>query len=485
MASPHRDGVSEGESAAHTGATGGSLATSPFGRPSLELARALVRDSADMIFVLDGAGKLAYENPAAARFLALPLGEDFEGAMLERVHPDDRAFMQRRMHQIATHSREQGVTRLRVQDSVGQWRIIESVSTDYTDDPAIRGVVVTGRDITEQAKRDRELNETVSLLDALQLTAPVGFCFVDRDFRYVRVNEKAAAINGVPIDEHIGRKMAEVIPRFWPQLEPGFRRVLETGEPVLNLDVTNVAADDDTRPHTWLNSFYPVRSGQELIGVGSVFVDVTDVRESEETQRELTAQLRHQALHDSLTDLPNRALILDRANQMLARSRRDRFATAALFVDLDDFKDINDSLGHFAGDQVLVEVARRLKSALRDSDTVGRPGGDEFVVLTQEVGAHDDDQSRYAAVSVAERILDVFREPFVLENPAAEYEVKASVGIAFGQRPSAEELLRDADVALYQAKAAGKNRYVLFAPEMHHQLEAHLALRRDQPGSRA
>jgi diguanylate cyclase (GGDEF)-like protein len=186
-------------------------------------------------------------------------------------------------------------------------------------------------------------------------------------------------------------------------------------------------------------------------------------RSREHAQRlvaQRTRQLHHLALHDSLTELPNRALILDRIDQMLARSRREHTPVAVLFLDLDNFKDINDTLGHAAGDQLLTAVAARLTSAIREEDTVGRLGGDEFVVLAEGTSL------AAGAEMVAERILDVLATPFKITGSDAPLTVTASIGIAEGRRDTPDELLRDADVALYQAKAAGKKCAVVFAPAM-------------------
>ncbi|HZC53513.1 MAG TPA: EAL domain-containing protein [Mycobacterium sp.] len=186
-----------------------------------------------------------------------------------------------------------------------------------------------------------------------------------------------------------------------------------------------------------------------------------------------TAQMRHQALHDALTGLPNRALIMDRANQMLNRARHSQTQVAALFIDLDDFKDINDTLGHSAGDELLQAVAQRLTRALRQSDTVGRLGGDEFVVLT-------DGPSLLAGPElVAQRVAEVLHEPFELAASDTPYEITASVGLAVGVYDSAEDLLRNADVALYEAKAAGKDTYALFEEQMQHDVNSRLALEVD------
>jgi diguanylate cyclase (GGDEF)-like protein len=192
---------------------------------------------------------------------------------------------------------------------------------------------------------------------------------------------------------------------------------------------------------------------------------------------ERTDQLRHQALHDSLTGLPNRALILDRIGQMLARGRRQHTPVAVLFLDLDNFKDINDTLGHRAGDELLIGVGTRLASALREGDTVGRLGGDEFVVLTEGASLAG------GARMVADRILDVLSTPFEIADSDVPLAVTASIGIAEGDRSTPEELLQDADIALYQAKAAGKRCAVSFAPSMQEAVDDHRHLEVDLQGA--
>jgi diguanylate cyclase (GGDEF)-like protein len=174
-----------------------------------------------------------------------------------------------------------------------------------------------------------------------------------------------------------------------------------------------------------------------------------------------TGQLRHQALHDALTGLPNRVLALDRAEQMLARARRRQLPVAALYVDVDGFKHVNDTFGHAAGDELLRIVAARLSSVVREGDTAARLGGDEFVVLVE--GSTLDAGPEL----VAERLLEVLRQPYDVNGEIGRpLSLTASIGIASGLRESADELLRDADVALYEAKAAGRNRYVAFQSTM-------------------
>ena len=200
---------------------------------------------------------------------------------------------------------------------------------------------------------------------------------------------------------------------------------------------------------------------------------VANLRDTTE-RKEAEDQLAHQALHDSLTGLANRTLIMDRAEQMLVRAKRDHEPVAALFIDLDNFKEINDTLGHEAGDKVLQIVAKRFAAILRASDTVGRLGGDEFVVLAEGVSLAAGPEL------VAEKLHDVLREPFNIDGEnGPTLAMSASIGIASGVRESATELLRDADTALYRAKADGKNCWALFEPEMQTAVLDRLGLKMD------
>ena len=171
-------------------------------------------------------------------------------------------------------------------------------------------------------------------------------------------------------------------------------------------------------------------------------------------------QLSYQSLHDPLTGLPNRTLVLDRAEQMLGRARRLGVTVTALFMDIDGFKQINERFGHRGGDEVLRRVGARLGSVLRAGDTVGRLGGDEFVMLLDPAGAG------IVPELVAERVLAAVREPIELPLGRSPLSVTASIGISTGQAASAEDLLQDADLALYTAKAAGKDGYALFESAM-------------------
>jgi diguanylate cyclase (GGDEF)-like protein len=196
-------------------------------------------------------------------------------------------------------------------------------------------------------------------------------------------------------------------------------------------------------------------------------------RTDEELQRR-EEELAFLATHDPLTGLPNRTLILDRVEQMLARSRRHQTPVAALFIDIDNFKSINDTLGHSIGDELLRAVAARLEGVVRDVDALGRLGGDEFVVITEDLSL------AAGAELIAERLLDALQHPFTLgADQETRVTVTASVGVATGEGTTAEELLRDADIAMYSAKWDGKARYAVFETGMQDAMQNNMELEMD------
>jgi diguanylate cyclase (GGDEF)-like protein len=197
-------------------------------------------------------------------------------------------------------------------------------------------------------------------------------------------------------------------------------------------------------------------------------------RETDEELGRREGELAFLATHDPLTGLPNRTLILDRLDQMMARATRSQTPVAALFIDLDNFKSINDTLGHGAGDDLLRAVAARLDGVIRGADTLGRLGGDEFVVISEELSISA------GPALIAERLLEALKHPFSLgEDKQTRVTVTASIGVATGDGISGEILLRNADIAMYSAKWDGKCRYVVFASDMQDRMQARMELEMD------
>ncbi len=309
------------------------------------------------------------------------------------------------------------------------------------------------RDITERQKAETALREAELRYRTLVEQLPLAV-YIDR------VDEKSSNIYSSPqIEAMLGYTVEEWRSNpslFVRCLHPEDRdRVLEahatthaTGEP-LRIEYRLIARDDRV---VWVHDEGRIvgdRERGETVVVQGYLQDVTARKEVEE-------QLRHQAFHDALTGLANRALFTDRVQHALVIRSAANGGVAVLFLDLDDFKAVNDSLGHLGGDMLLRHVAARLREALSPSHTVARIGGDEFAILVEE------ESGLAAAVDVAERVLEQFQQPFDLDQ--RELFVTASVGIAVSH--DSEELMRSANVAMYQAKASGGAQYVVYAPRM-------------------
>jgi diguanylate cyclase (GGDEF)-like protein len=233
-----------------------------------------------------------------------------------------------------------------------------------------------------------------------------------------------------------------------PVVAEGVRGVLSGRQRGFHLDYVEAVDDDEL--------WFSLRVTPLDIAAGGAVVSYADIT----TRKRAETQLAHQALHDPLTGLPNRTLFLDRLSLALARLERRPTTVAVLFLDLDRFKVVNDSLGHDVGDQLIMAMAQRLRAVLRPGDTAGRFGGDEFTVLCEEItGAAD-------AVAIAERIIAAVAKPFRLEDAEAYLSTSVGIALASGSGDRAEALMRDADAAMYQAKQRGKARWELFDDAM-------------------
>jgi len=285
---------------------------------------------------------------------------------------------------------------------------------------------------------------------------------------YTLANQALASLHGTTSEEIIGKTDADF--NLSPEEVANF---LEDDRDVIRFRrekfiPAEAVTDSEGRTH-WLQTVKrplpsPDGSVQHLLGIST---DITVRKKAED-------QITHQAFHDTLTALPNRALLLNRLEQALARSARTGDAIGLLFVDLDNFKVINDSLGHEAGDTLLQTIAERLRGCIRPGDTVARLGGDEFVILLEELSDSGE------AEGVAERATEAIHLPFRL----GERDVfpGASIGLtitALGDARTSSDLLRDADTAMYQAKLQGKGRYTLFDLSMNTQAQERLELETD------
>ena len=290
-----------------------------------------------------------------------------------------------------------------------------------------------------------QAERTSATLDAFFLHAPAGFGFLDRDLRHMRVNEALAEIMGLERSEIEGRRLAELAPINAPLLEPLARKAIDTAEPVLGIEIHN----SDGRCH--LVSYYPVPGRRGIVGVGTAVTDVTHLKDVEKRLEESNRQLTVLATTDELTGLPNRRMFGEQLDLALARARRSGLAVALLCLDLDRFKEINDSLGHAVGDDLLIEVAGRLRAGARETDVVARYGGDEFVILLADLdvqAAHDH------AATVVERLRGLLSVPFAIGPVELSAEASIGVGIYPFDSRDAKGLLAAADAEMYIGKTA-------------------------------
>ena len=351
-------------------------------------------------------------------------------------------------------SRTQALAQLLV--AVGLWAVAVG-HVHSVDDAAQIWILGAGtlaaaaamtRSIRDQLQRTAERAKThLATLNAFFQHAPagLGFGLLDCDLRHERVNQALAEIMGHERHEIEGCTLRELAPKNADILEPLARRVIESGEPVIGIEVENVQG----KCH--LVSYYPVPGPRGIVGVGTAVTDVTHLKTVERRLEETNRKLTVLATTDELTQLPNRRLLGEQLDLALARARRGGLAVAILCLDLDRFKEVNDSLGHAYGDRMLVEVASRLRAGARATDVVARVGGDEFVIVLADL---DVQEASVLAETVSARIRSLLADP--LPVGAVEVRVEACIGVAIYPTDSreADGLLAAADAAMYVGKHA-------------------------------
>ncbi|MGH2705819.1 MAG: sensor domain-containing protein [Actinomycetota bacterium] len=436
---------------------------------------ALVQYASDVVVVVGVEGAITYLSPSAERLFGYSPEEMVGMNGSDLVHPDDLPITVACFGRAREpRSRSQG--EYRVRNRHGSWRWVETVFTNLVTEPAVSGYVLNSRDVTERRLAEEARRRSEDQLARAQELAKLG--------RWEWQLEGDRLTWSEEIDRIFGAEPGHIEPSYEAFLrgvhdedralvDEIIRRAIATGS-AFEFEARFVRMDETVRIVSARGQVRRDHRGTptELFGIA---LDITDRTALEE-------QIRHRALHDPLTDLGNRALFLDRVGHTLQRRPSEGRQIAVLFVDLDNFKTINDSLGHTSGDLVLVEVARRLRTCMRPADTIARLGGDEFALLVEEVGDLAN------AERIAERIREALRPPFHLQG--REVYMQASVGIAYAE-PGAgggEELLRNADIAMFAAKRGGRGGHAVFHHGMHAEaldrleLEADLrvALRRDE-----
>lgn len=301
---------------------------------------------------------------------------------------------------------------------------------------------------------DRRYQMERDLLEAFLEHIPDNVFFKDRASRFVRISRAMADYCGLADPtQAVGKTDSDIFtPEHADKAFADEQEIIHTGNAQIGIEEKETWPDGR---ETWvLTTKVPLKDRQgEIIGTMGIAHNITDRKQAD-------VQVRYMALHDALTGLPNRVLLEDRLGQAIALACRNQKSVAVLMLDLDRFKNINDSLGHYAGDRLLEAVAVRLQACLRESDVVGRPGGDEFVIGVSMLSASRDVET------VAQKILVAMAEPFEIEG--RELQIGASIGISVypddGEDPAV--LLQFADAAMYEAKKRGRGIYCFFTPKL-------------------
>ncbi len=416
--------------------------------------RSLMQNAASVMVLLTPDGVVSSSSGGLTRLLGQDQ-EELEGRpFVEIVDERDRPALEGALADVLVGPSPVGrvTIEVRLRNGEGDSVPFALTITNLLDDPTVEGLVATGHDITERVRAETALREAHSVLEATLESTADGILVVDRQGHITSFNSRFAELWQLTDEMLASRDDSEALTFVFEQLrEPdAFMGKIEELYATPEAHSHDVLEFKDGR--VFERDSHPQYIDDEVVGRVWSFSDVTE-------HMQLRAELAHQAFHDPLTGLANRTLLRDRVDHATARLSRGG-ALAVLFIDLDDFKAINDSIGHSAGDALLVMVSERLKSLLRPADTAARLGGDEFVLLLEDLSGPKD------AIEIARRIIAVLEEPLGL--PSQEVFAKASIGIAYGAAGvECDELLRNADLAMYMAKAAGKNRYRVFAPHMH------------------
>jgi diguanylate cyclase (GGDEF)-like protein/PAS domain S-box-containing protein len=440
---------------------------------------ALVESEARWQFALDGSGEGVWDWDVRTKRVfyshrwkdMLGYEEHEIGTRLEewdsRVHPDDKAqcYNDLQSHFSGQTPVYQNEYRIRGKDNRYRWILDRGKVIEWSEEGQPLRIIGTHTDITERKQAEKQLQDLTDRLGLAVQAAEMGIWDWDILNNRLEWDERIYELYGIrpgDFDGAFAAWEAVVHPEDLPRCQAVTQQALrgEGGSPL----EFRVLHPDGSILH--IESHFLVQQDAEgrplrMIGVN---LDITQRKQAE-------AQMIHNALHDSLTDLPNRSLLTKRLELALQRVQRSSsYCFAVLFLDLDRFKVINDSLGHLIGDQLLITVAHKLHNIIRPTDVAARLGGDEFVILLEHI---TDIQ---AVVQVAERLLTEFEGPINVDGH--EVFITTSIGIVWGSAAytSAADLLRDADIALYRAKGQGRARYEIFDAEMHTQAVKRMTL---------
>lgn len=442
-------------------------------RKSERRFKALIEQSSDLLMVVGRNGAVTFASPSASRVLGVDSGDLMETGPLPSVHQDDRPVLEGLMAEAGR--RPVGVlepAELRVRHADGTWRWFETIATNLLRDPEVGGIVLTSRDVTDRKTAELAVTESEARFRSLVQNSSDIVVVVGDDERFRYVSPAVERVLGYAPERLAAWRPADIVhPDDVASAAAVFAAAINGEAPEQCRTEVRVRHADGS----WHTLDITATDLRNEASVGGVVLNARDVSD----RKELEGELRFQALHDGLTGLANRALFSDRVSHALQRRSDRPDMVAVLYVDLDDFKTINDSQGHAAGDAMLVEVGNRLRQCVRSADTPARLGGDEFAVLLEEIYTQEQVET------LAQRVMEALSEPFVIEGKTVPAGASIGIAIDTARASSAEVLLRNADVAMYLAKERGKRRYEIFDPSMGAVTLERMELRNDMPDALA
>jgi len=433
---------------------------------SEERFRKIAESAQDGLIIVDRDEAITYWNPAAEKMFgygaAEALGQSMHGLLTPARYRD--AY-----RQGWDGFRETGQGRL-----IGQTLVLSALRKDGEEFPvevSISSVAIEGRwfaigilrDISERHRAEAVRRELAAIVESTE-DAIIGKTV---DGRITTWNNGAAKMYGYSADEIVGKSVKVLAPQGGEQEIVDLLAIVESGKSVVHYETTRLRKDG--RQIDVSLSLSPIRDSEGAIrGISTIARDITERKAAER-------QIEHLAFYDLLTQLPNRRLLLDRLQQALAGTTRSRREGALLFIDLDNFKILNDTCGHDVGDQLLVEVAQRLVASVREGDTIARVGGDEFVVMLEDLSENPQEAAAQAK-DVGEDILAALDRPYTIAGNVQHSTPSIGVTLFSNTGDSVDEILKQADIAMYQAKSAGRNTLRFFDPEMQATLAARALL---------
>ncbi|MEP6483797.1 MAG: diguanylate cyclase [Rudaea sp.] len=405
--------------------------------------RMLAEYSRDMVVRIDSEGNRKFVSPAASEILGWNLDEMREERW-DLVHPDDRSKLMVAMAKLRVEGGSATID-YRVQHRDGHFVWIEAQArlVPSSDPGQPPDIIYSGRDISRRIKAEQDLARNQRRLRAIADNTPAMVIQINTEERYTFANAYAGQTLGMHPSALIGRSLKEIAdPKVYEEIKPYIDAALR-GESVAYESQRDYAGEQRYFQCTYIPDRAPTG---EVVGFYGMVFDVTKLKRAEH-------QLTQLARHDALTGLANRLQFNERVTLAAARRQRTPSPIALLYLDIDRFKEINDTMGHAAGDAILVAFAERLRGSVRETDLVARLGGDEFVVLVEEL------DSSAVAETIARNLIASLADG--IDVNGTNVTVTTSIGIAFrdGAIASGDELIKLADDALYAAKAAGRNTY--------------------------